>query len=74
MKTLRAGLARLGGLFNRDSRDRDLAEELASHVALHMEDNIRSGMAPKDARRAACIGLGGVESVKETCGNSADFR
>jgi len=73
MKTLRAGLARLGGLFNRDSRDRDLSEELASHVALHIDDNLRSGMTPEEARRAARIRLGGVESVKETVREQRGF-
>ena len=73
MKTLRACLARLGGLFNRDSRDRDLAEELASHVALHIDDNLRSGMTPEEARRAAYIRLGGVESVKETVREQRGF-
>jgi hypothetical protein len=73
VKTLRAGLARLSGLFNRDSRDRELSEELASHVALHIEDNVRSGMTPEEARRAACIRLGGVESVKETVREQRGF-
>jgi putative ABC transport system permease protein len=73
MKTLRAGLARLGGLFNRDSRDRELSEELASHVTLHMDDNLRSGMTPEEARRAAFIRLGGVESVKETVRQQRGF-
>jgi putative ABC transport system permease protein len=73
MKTLRAGLKRLGGLFHRDSRDRDLAEELASHVALHMDDNLRNGMTPDEARRAARIRLGGVESVKETVREQRGF-
>jgi putative ABC transport system permease protein len=73
MKSLRAGLARLSGLFNRDSHDRDLSEELASHVALHMDDNLRSGMTPEEARRAACIRLGGAESVKETVREQRGF-
>jgi hypothetical protein len=73
MKTIRACLARLGGLFNRDSRDREFSEELASHVALHMEDNLRSGMTPEEARRAARIRLGGVESVKETMREQRGF-
>jgi macrolide transport system ATP-binding/permease protein len=73
MKTLRACFARLGGLFNRDSHDRDLSEELASHVALHMDDNLRSGMTPEEARRAACIRLGGTESVKETVREQRGF-
>lgn len=74
MKRIRAGLARLGGLFNRNSRERDLSEELASHVALHMEDNLRNGMTPEEARRAAHIRLGGIESVKESVREQRGFQ
>ena len=73
MKTLRAGLARLGGLFTRTSRERDLDEELASHLALHMDDNLRRGMTPEDARRAAYLRLGGVELVKESVREQRGF-
>jgi putative ABC transport system permease protein len=65
MRILRVVLARLRGMFDRDSRERDLAEELASHVELHMDDNLRSGMAPEEAVRAARIQLGSIESIKE---------
>src|SRR4051794_19319427 len=68
-RQLRAGVLRMGGLlsgsFNRERRDRDLAEELESHLALHVEDNLRAGMTPEEARRDALLKLGGVESVKE---------
>ncbi|MBW8878543.1 MAG: ABC transporter permease [Acidobacteria bacterium] len=64
-RQLRAGVLRLGGLFNRERRDRELAEELESHVALHVEDNLRAGMTPEAARRDAVLKLGGVESIKE---------
>ena len=65
MKIVRLALARLTGMFDRDSRDRDLAEELASHMELHIDDNLRSGMTPEEAVRAAKIRLGSIESIKE---------
>jgi putative ABC transport system permease protein len=65
MKIVRVGLARLRGMFHRDSRERDLSEELASHMGLHMDDNLRSGMTPEEAIRAAKIRLGSIESIKE---------
>jgi hypothetical protein len=34
---------RLFGLFNRKRREREFAEELESHLAFHIEDNIRAG-------------------------------
>ncbi|HEX3554069.1 MAG TPA: ABC transporter permease [Thermoanaerobaculia bacterium] len=64
-RQLRAGVLRLSGLFNRERRDRELAEELESHVALHVEDNLRAGMTPEAARRDALLKLGGVEAIKE---------
>lgn len=65
MRTIRAFLLRLGGLFQRRGRDRDLAEEIESHLQLHIEDNLRAGMNAEEARRHALLKFGGVESVKE---------
>ncbi len=65
VRRLRAGFVRLGGIFNKERRDRELAEELEVHLQMQMEDNLRSGMTPEDARRAALIKLGGVEVTKE---------
>ncbi|HKV49040.1 MAG TPA: ABC transporter permease [Candidatus Acidoferrales bacterium] len=66
MRMLRAWLLRLSGLFNKQDSDRELADELESNVQLHVDENIRSGMSPKEARRDALIKLGGVEQVKES--------
>src|SRR5882724_9700706 len=41
----------------------DLDEELRSHLEMMIEENIRAGMQPKDALRAARIELGGIEQV-----------
>jgi macrolide transport system ATP-binding/permease protein len=62
---LRGYLVRLACLFNQEKRDRELAEELESHLQMHIEDNLRSGMKPEEARRLALIKLGGVEQTKE---------
>ena len=61
----RSWLQRLAGLFGKEGRDRDLAEELESHLRMHTEDNMRSGMSPEEARRQAIIRLGGIEQTKE---------
>jgi predicted permease len=66
MRPLRAWLLRLGGLFHRRRRDSELADELESHLAMHVEDNVRAGMSPEEARRAALLKLGGVEQTKES--------
>jgi predicted permease len=65
VKGLRAWFARVAGLFGRERRDRELAQELASHLDLHAEENVRAGMSRQEARRQALIKLGGVEATKE---------
>ena len=66
MNWLRALLARLGNLFRREQLERDLDNELASHLELHITDNLRAGMIPEEARRMALLKLGGVENTKES--------
>jgi predicted permease len=45
--------------------ERDFADELESHIDLHVADNLRAGMTPAEARRHALAALGSVASVKE---------
>ncbi|HTT34141.1 MAG TPA: ABC transporter permease [Methylomirabilota bacterium] len=66
-QTLHARLLRIVGLFRRQQRERELAEELESHLQLHIEDNLRAGMTLEAARRDALLRLGGVEQTKEIC-------
>jgi len=65
MKLLRALFIRLAGLFRKDRRERELADEMESHLQMHIEDNLRTGMSAAEARRQAMIKLGGVEQTKE---------
>ena len=65
LRQLRGWLVRLFGLFHRQRREREFAEELESHLALHIEDNLRAGMSAEEARRLALVKLGGVTQVKE---------
>ena len=53
MRRLRSSVARLVGLFTAGRRERDMAAELEAHLALHIDDNIRAGMSPAEARRQA---------------------
>jgi predicted permease len=46
--------------------DDDIAAELESHLAMHVDENMRHGMSEAEARRVALISLGGVEQVKES--------
>jgi putative ABC transport system permease protein len=45
--------------------ERDLAEELSSHLQLVTEAKMKNGLSEEDARRAALLEVGGVEQVKE---------
>ena len=65
MKLLRAWILRLAGLFPNTRRERALSDEIESHLQLHIDDNLRSGMTPEQARRDAILKLGGVEPAKE---------
>src|SRR3989475_3533845 len=65
MNKLRSWLLRFGGLFRKQRRDRDFSAEMDSHLQLHIEDNLRAGMSPAEARRQALIKLGGIEQTKE---------
>jgi putative ABC transport system permease protein len=65
MRWLRALLLRFSELFRKRERDQEIADELASHVQMHIEDNLRRGMNPQEARREALMKLGGVTQTAE---------
>jgi len=65
MKTVRAAVSRISGMFARDRRDSELQAELESHLQMHIDDYVRSGLSPEEARRRALLKLGGVEKVTE---------
>jgi predicted permease len=52
------------------SRD-ELSEEVSAFLEHDIESKIRSGMTPRDARRAALIELGGADRVKERVWDNA---
>jgi putative ABC transport system permease protein len=66
MSSIRAWCLRFAGLFDKERKDRELSEELESHLQMHIEDKLRSGMDPAEARRTALIKLGGIEASKES--------
>ena len=65
MKRLRAWTMRLIGMFTQTRRARELADELDSHLQMHIDDNVRAGMTPEHARRHAMIKLGGVQPTTQ---------
>jgi len=65
MSFLRRFLLRLSNFATRRSADRRLREEMAEHLALQTEENLRSGLAPAEARRLARLKLGSTEAIRE---------
>src|SRR2546429_1971196 len=65
MPRLRAWFSRLLGLFSKDRRDAEMAEEMQAHLDLLTERNIAAGMLPHEARNAALRQFGGLEQTKE---------
>jgi len=66
MRQLNAFVARLRGLFQPQRLDGDFAAELESHLAMHIDENIRAGLSPAEARRQALIRLGGAEQTRQS--------
>src|SRR5262245_36033746 len=66
MTWLRLFIHRLCGLFLKRKMERDLEDEIRSHLDMQIEDNLRQGMSPEEARYQAMRKFGGVEQVKES--------
>ncbi len=56
---------RLRSFFLKNELDRDIDDELSSHLEMAVEQNLRLGMNPEEARRQALVRLGGIEQAKE---------
>jgi predicted permease len=65
VKFLRRFFIRLSHLATGRSTDQRLREEMAEHLALQMEENLRAGMTPAEARRQARLKLGAGEAIRE---------
>jgi putative ABC transport system permease protein len=62
---LRRAGARLLGVLTLRRKDGELSEEFASHLELLIEEYVRRGVPPDEARRLARIRFGNVENMKE---------
>jgi hypothetical protein len=56
---------RVSAFFRKDSLDGDLDAEMASHLEMAMDENLRQGMTPEEARRLAMVRFGGVQQARE---------
>jgi putative ABC transport system permease protein len=62
---LRIFLSRFGALFRRQKFEGELDEEVRFHLEMEIQENLRRGMGPDEARYAAHRSFGGVEQAKE---------
>src|SRR5262245_21450142 len=65
MTRLRTFLFRLRALIRARQMDREIDDEIASHLAEAAEEYIRQGLSPEEARSAARRRFGGVTQTKE---------
>src|SRR5215831_11111657 len=61
----RAAWNRAAAVFRPNRLDADLEAEIASHLEAAIEDNVRLGMTPEEARRRALVRFGTVASAME---------
>jgi len=66
INSFRTFAARLRATFSSRRADRDFQQELASHLDLLTEENIRRGLSLEEARRQARLRLGGAAQLRES--------
>jgi len=67
MNHLRKAWSRFRPLFRKEQLDAEMTEEMRAHIEMQTQENIKEGMKPEAARRAAARSFGAMESLKETC-------
>jgi predicted permease len=65
MKSVRRFFNRVFNSAARRAQEERLREEIAEHIALQTEENLRAGLSPVEARRQAMLKFGGVEAMKQ---------
>ena len=71
LANLRALFFRIRNFFGDASQDRELDDEIASHLQFAMEENLKRGMSQEEARRQAQLSFGGQQQARE---NHRDSR
>src|SRR3954454_10125900 len=65
MGILRDEAKKLSGSLRQRTAEPELDEEIQFHIDMQTEKNVRLGMSPEEARRAALVRFGGTERIKE---------
>lgn len=67
MYWLRLVRSRLRALLRKRSVEREMEEELSFHLRMRAEENVRRGMTPEEAERAAVRSFGSWVRIREAC-------
>src|SRR3954465_15307653 len=65
MTRLRIFLVRLWGLVRSRQMDREIDDEIASHLAEAADEYVRQGLSPEESRRAALRRFGGLTQTRQ---------
>ena len=65
MRKARALFVRLAGVVRTKRREQDMSEEMEADFALYVDDKVRAGVPPEEARRMAVLTFGSIASAKE---------
>ena len=65
MKFLRRFFIRVSNFATGGRADQRVREEIAEHLALQTEENLRAGMSPTEARRQAALKLSAAHAIHE---------
>src|SRR6185295_8889582 len=65
MTWLRIAASRVAGMFRKARLDRELDEEIRSHIEMAVDELVSRGLSPDEARREALRSFGGVAEAQE---------
>jgi hypothetical protein len=65
MRAMKRIFARVRNFATNHGEDERLREEIEYHIVLETDENIRAGMPPVEAWRAARLKFGAIEAVRE---------
>ena len=71
---LRRFLQRFAALFHAPLLDSELNAEMASHLQFAVDENLKRGLSPGEARRQALVQFGGPQQTRETHRNTRSFE
>ncbi len=70
----RTFISRFIALFRRRDLEKKLQEELDFHLEMQVEENLRNGMKPEEARNSALRSFGGLDQTKEKYRDERNLR